>query len=86
MKIQKCPLRLVLIFFFCFEVYFHCAIETKKTYLSSTNLVMPNKSCGKTLMSLEISVKYFKGRVVSSILVWNYRGFSRPIRFFFFLI
>jgi len=84
MKIQKCTKRLVLIFFFASKYIFIVQLKLKKTYLSLTNLVMPNESCGKTLMSLEISVKYFKGRVVSSILVWNYRVFSRPIRFFFF--
>jgi len=59
MKIQKCPLRLVLIFFFASKYIFIVQLKLKNTYLSSANLVIPNESCGKTLMSLEVSVKYF---------------------------
>ena len=85
MKIQKRPLRLVLIFFFASKYIFIVQLKLKKIYLSLTNLVIPNESCGKTLMSLKLVLNIFKGRVVSSILVWNYRVFSRPIRFFFLI-
>jgi len=59
MKIQKCPLRLVLIFFFAFKYIFIVQLKLRKTYLSPINLIITNEFCGKTLMSLKVSVKYF---------------------------
>jgi len=59
MKIQKCPLKLVLIFFFAFKYIFIVQLKLRKTYLSPINLVIAHGSCGKTLMSLKVSVKYF---------------------------